>query len=159
MKKHFFCILIFSILLLSGCRTYDGPPKEPDTPEPAVHEGLFVSEHGTMEFFGDGESIRIDFDAELAGLTDLPEGGHEGIYGFLSGDLPPHGSIPIRYDMAHEMKITVGGETSVINMGIVADDGNSAEVGVNAVTPERIPMLFHVDGQYTEVLFQKEDSK
>ena len=89
-------------------------------------------------------------------MTGLPEGEHTGTYVFLSGDLPPHGSIPVRYDTAHELRITVDGKSAVIDMGIAAEDGKSGQVGVNVVTPERIPMLFHQDGQFFHIQFQKE---
>lgn len=156
-------LLLLAALLCVGCsrngsrpNNLDNYPYEPDTPEPAAHDGVFVSEHGTMTFSGDNESIVIDFDAYLAALTGLPEGTHEGTYAFLSGDLPPHGSFPVRYDTAHEMRITVDGQSAVLDMGIAADDGSSGQVGVNVVTPERIPMLFREDGRFFHVEFHKE---
>ena len=109
-----------------------------------------------MQFNGDGESIVIDFDGELAALTGLPEGEHPGTYEFLSGDLPPHGSMPVRYDVAHELRISVGEQSAVIDMGLAAEDGKTGQVGVNVVTPERIPMLFHENGQFFHIAFLKE---
>lgn len=155
MKKIFTVLL--TLLLAAGCSSGGSPnyPKEPDTPPPAAHEGVFVSEHGTMTFPGDDESVVIDFDAELAALTGLPEGEHEGTYDFLSGDLPPTGSVPVRYDIAHEMKITVDEQSVVIDMGIAAEDGKSGHVGRDVVTPERIPMLFSEDRVFS-VIFEKE---
>ena len=89
--------MFLAVLLLCigcfGCTKPDNIPYEPDTPAPAPHEGAFTSEHGSLRFNGDGESITIQFDGELAALTGLPEGEHTGTYVFLSGDLPPHGSI------------------------------------------------------------------
>ena len=41
---------------------------------PAPHEGVFTSEHGSMTFPGDGESVIIEFDKELADCLGLPEG-------------------------------------------------------------------------------------
>ena len=160
MKKVVISIIIL-LLLCSACShtvKNENPgnyPYEPDTPAPAAHNGLFVSEHGTMSFSGDGEKIVIDFDAELAKLTGLPEGEQEGTYVFLSGNLPPNGSFPVRYDIAHEMQIKVGEKTVVLDMGLAAEDGKSGQVGVNVVTPERIPMLFSEDGRYFQVLFEK----
>ncbi|MBQ9154287.1 MAG: hypothetical protein IJ130_10795 [Solobacterium sp.] len=133
----------------------DNMPYEPDTPEPDPHAGLFVSEYGTMEFSGDGESVTIDFSDELAELSGLPSGRHEAAYVFLSGDLPPHGSMPVRYDTAHELKITVDDVSSVIDMAIVAEDGK-AYLGVGTVTPEKIPMLFRSEESYIPAVFEKQ---
>ena len=162
MKKGMLLIMIL-LLLCSGCfRTgkNENPgnyPYEPDTPAPAAHDGFFVSEHGTMSFTGDGEKVVIDFDAELAKLTGLPEGEQEGTYVFLSGNLPPNGSFPVRYDIAHEMRITTGEKSVVIDMGLAAEDGKSGQVGVNVVTPERIPMLFSEGGRFFQILFEKKE--
>jgi len=160
MRKAFWLALL--TLLLCGCtQTGANPgnyPYEPDTPAPAVHEGVFTSEHGTMTFSGDGESIVIDFDTMLAELTGLPEGAQEGTYVFLSGNLPPHGSFPVRYDIAHELQITVGEQSAVIDMGLASEDGRSGTAGVDTVTPERIPMLFSGD-RFFSVVFQKEDGR
>lgn len=49
-------------------------PYEPDTPAPAPHEGTFVSDYGTMTFNGDGESVTIDFNEDLAQRLGLPAG-------------------------------------------------------------------------------------
>lgn len=158
MKKAFLLALL-SLFLLAGCR---GPnpgnaPYEPDGPAPAAHSGVFRSEHGSMRFNGDGKSVTIDFDAYLSGVTGLPEGEYEGAYVFLSGDLPPNGSVPIRYDAAHEMRITCGEYDAVITVGFASEDGKTAQVGVGTVTPDRIPMLFHSDGKSFDILFIKGD--
>ena len=163
MKKGFILILA-AALLCAGCacgsqgdeEILDNYPYEPDTPVPDAHEGVFVSEHGTMTFPGDGESVVIDFDGELAALTGLPEGEHEASYVFLSGNLPPHGSFPVRYDTAHELQLTVDGQSAVIDMGLAAEDGSTASSGVDTVTPERIPMLFSGE-DFFSVVFLKED--
>ena len=149
--------MILLALLSVGCVPQkENYPYEPDTPSPAAHEGTFVSEHGTMTFFGDGERVRINFDEDLATLTDLPEGEHEGTYIFLSGDLPPHGSFPVRYDIAHEMQITVEGQSVLINLGYASEDGHTGQVGMNVVTPECIPMLFDGNGRYFHIKFLRE---
>lgn len=152
-------LIIALASLTAGCGLFrDGReniPYEPDTPAPAPHEGVFISEHGSMRFFGDGKRIEIDFDSELARLTGLPEGKCEGTYDFLSGNLPPHGSMPVRYDTAHEMKIEAGGASAVIKLGIAAADGKTSSSGVGTVTPERIPMVFSEDGVFT-VMFEKD---
>ena len=131
-------------------------PYEPDTPAPAAHDGTFVSEHGSMRFTGNDETVVIEFDKELAALTGLPQGEKKGTYVFLSGNLPPNGSFPVRYDIAHEMQIKVGGKSAVIDMGIASEDGKTGQIGVNTVTPERIPMLFSGDNGFFSVVFQKE---
>lgn len=158
MKKGIL-LLLAALLLCTGCSQIgskpDNYPYEPDTPPPEAHEGVFTSEHGTMTFSGDGESVVIDFDEELAELTGLPQGECEGTYVFLSGDLPPHGSFPVRYDIAHEMQITVDGESIVIDMGLAAEDGKTGQAGVDVVTPERIPMLFNEEGRFFQIEFQK----
>lgn len=172
MQEQFYCpkelchaikrlfLLLFVVLLCGGCSHGDSRPEnypyEPDAPAPAAHEGFFVWEHGTMHFSGDGESISIHFDTDLAALTGLPEGEHAGRYAFLSGDLPPHGSFPVRYDIVHEMEISVDGQSAAVVMGIAAEDERSGQVGVNVVTPERVPMLFQKDGIFFDIVFQKE---
>ena len=161
MRKDFWraaltgCLIIMILCCACAGSKPDNYPYEPDTPAPAPHDGVFASEHGTMTFDGDGESIVIDFDSSLADLTGLPEGTQEGTYVFLSGELPPHGSIPVRYDIAHELRITVGERSAVIEMGLASEDGSSAQAGTDTVTPERIPMLFYEDGRSFHVEFRK----
>ena len=152
--------LLLFLLVCAGCGLSGGGgenfPYEPDTPAPAPHDGVFVSEHGTMRFGGDGERVTVDFDEELAAWCGLPEGEQEGTYVFLSGDLPPHGSMPVRYDVAHELELTVGGQRAVIQLGIAAEDGRTATSGLDMVTPERIPLLFSGE-HFFSVVFQKEE--
>ena len=166
-KKCIFVILLLltsTFLLFVGCSgeidepIYDNRPYVPDTPVPSAHDGLFVSEHGTMKFNGDGISIVIDFDSYLAELTGLPEGEQTGTYVFLSGYLPPEGSIPVRYDAAHEMQLVVGEQSAVIDMAIAAEDGSTATSGVGTVTPVCIPMFFSGD-RFFSILFEKEESE
>ncbi len=149
------CCLLFFLFFLSHSRN-ENRPYEPDTPAPDPHSGLFISEYGTMEFNGDKESITIDFNEKLAELTGLPEGKNTGTYAFLSGDLPPHGSRPVRYDAAHEMRIVVGDVSAVIDMAEAAADGSAAYSGIGTVTSERIPMTFHENGKYFSVIFEKQ---
>ena len=68
------------------------------------HDGVFVSDHGTMTFNGDGKTVKVDIDDELAQLMGLSTGSFEGTYVFLSGYLPPVGSVDVRYDVAHELE-------------------------------------------------------
>ena len=157
-----FC-LIMMILLCCSCTGPDDNgnyPYEPDTPAPDPHEGVFISDWGMMTFNGDGESITITVGPELAELFELPQGEYSGKYVFLSGDLPPHGSFPIRYDVAHELQLDleVNGKaySKVFDVGIAAEDGSSGTVGVDIVTPERIPLLFRDDDLFFDVIFTKE---
>ena len=159
MKRRILILLsILLCLCLCGClgQVYDNKPYEPDTPAPAPHEGLFTSEHGSLRFDGDGESVELELDEELAARTGLPEGRHSGTYEFLSGNLPPHGSMPIRYDAAHELRLTVGETTVVLDVGVAAKDGKTGQVGINTVTPDRIPLLFHGESGWFDVIFVKE---
>ena len=156
------CLLLTAALLIWGCCACRGPgsdnsPYVPNTPAPANHDGLFVSEHGSLRFNGDGESVVIDFDAYLAELTGLPEGEQQATYDFLSGDLPPHGSVPVRYDAAHELRLTVGEQSVVLDMAIASADGKTSQAGINTVTPERIPMKFSGENGYFTIYFEKTD--
>ncbi len=157
-------LFLLLILLCVGCSRPgskvsqpDNYPYEPDTPAPAPHDGLFVSEHGSMRFNGDDKTVVTDFDKDLSELTGLPEGEQTGTYVFLSGNLPPNGSFPVRYDIAHEMQLTVGGKTAVIDMGLASEDGKTGQIGVDVVTPERIPMLFSGEGGFFSVIFEYTD--
>ncbi len=155
----YLAILAAIVFICSSCKwPRDGGnmPYEPDTPAPDPHVGTFVSEHGTMLFNGDGESVVISFDEELSELTGLPSGEQEGSYVFLSGDLPPHGSIDVRYDVAHELQLTAGDTTVVVDVGMASEDRKTGTVGVDMVTPERIPFLFKNDDGFFSIIFEKE---
>lgn len=80
MKKTIIFLATVAIALLTGCAT-EQPPAA-DSPEPPAHSGKFVSEYGSMTFNGDGESVIIDFQSELAEATGLPTGAAEGQYVF-----------------------------------------------------------------------------
>lgn len=160
--KNTFLFLLAVLLCVSCSRTRknENPgnyPYKPDTPAPAAHDGTFVSEHGSLRFSGDGKSVTTDFDEAFSGWTGLLQGEQTGTYVFLSGNLPPNGSFPVRYDIAHEMELTIGEKSVVIDMGIASEDGKTGHVGVNVVTPERIPMLFSGEDGFFSVVFQKED--
>ncbi len=144
------------LLCVPGCGDSSNMPYEPDTPAPEEHSGKFISDHGSMTFDGDGSSVVIDFDDELAGKLGLPSGEHEGSYAFLSGDLPPGGSTEVRYDVAHELKLMVGDESAVVAVGLASEDGKTASVGTGIVTADRIPLLIFEDGVNTNVIFIKE---
>ncbi len=155
LKRSFIAVLFILVFILTGCDTNPGnQPYEPDTPAPENHNGTFTSEHGSMVFNGDGKSITIDFDDELAGLINIPSGKHTGTYGFYSGELPPNGSVDVRYDVAHEMKLFIDDVTYTIDVGI-KDEGGTYHTGLNVVTPDSIPFIFKVDDDHVNIIFKK----
>ena len=157
MKKAIPILLVLALLCcLCACNGDDNRPYEPDTPAPDPHEGLFLSDHGSLRFNGDGKTVTIDFDEYLAGLTGLPAGEAEGTYVFLSGDLPPHGSVDVRYDVAHELRLTVGDKSVVVQIGEPSEEGKGYHVSLNMVTPEHIPIMLSDDGDYVPVAFEKQ---
>ncbi len=149
--------LLLAVTMLTGCVGAGSPnmPYEPDKPAPDPHNGVFVSDHGTMEFNGDDKTVIADFDSELAELLGLPEGKQELTYVFLSGDLPPGGSVDVRYDVAHELRLSTADASVVVDMALVHEDG-SVTLGVDTVTPERIPMYFRTDEGPLNVIFYKQ---
>ena len=149
--------LLLAVTMLTGCVGAGSPnmPYEPDTPAPDPHNGVFVSDHGTMAFNGDDKTVIADFDSELAELLGLPEGKQELTYVFLSGDLPPGGSVDVRYDVAHELRLSTADASVVVEMALVHEDG-SVTLGVDTVTPERIPMYFRTDEGPLNVIFYKQ---
>ncbi len=152
-------ILLAAVLAaLCGCGAKpDNRPYEPDTSPPPPLEGVFSSAGGTMSFNGDGRTVALDLEPDFAARTGLPEGHSEGTYAFIQ-DLPPHGHVPVRYDTAHNLDVTVGeGEERIfvsLEIGFAADDGSAASVFIGAVTEESIPILLTGDVCET-VLFQK----
>ena len=99
MKKTVILIAA-AIALLTGCATEEPPLA--DSPEPPTHSGKFVSEYGSMTFNGDGESVIIDFQQELADATGLPAGAAEGQYVFTF----QQGKY--RYDKADSFELIIG---------------------------------------------------
>lgn len=151
-------VISAAVLMLCGCSalfTNRNVPYEPESPAPAPHDGIFISEHGRMEFNGDGTSICIEFDDLISELTGLEAGKHEGSYVFLSGDLPPNGSVPVRYDAAHILQISCGEQSAMIDVGIADENGSSASIGTGIVTDESIPLLFNNGKQYMTIAFDK----
>ena len=161
-KILIFALFVLMSLFLSACvqnNTLDNYPLEPDGPAPDPHDGVYVSEYGSLIFNGDDESITVQIGKELAQLFQLEEGEYDGSYVFLSGNLPPHGSFPVRYDAAHELQIDLDNNgtqySKVFDIGVASEDGKSGSVGLNTVTYEKIPLLFKDDNHFFTVLFEK----
>ncbi len=149
---------LLALTCLAGCGVGAGSPNmpyEPETPAPDPHNGVFVSDHGTMEFNGDGETVVTDFDSELSELLGVTEGKQDMTYVFLSGPLPPGGSVDCRYDVAHELRLSTAETSVVVDMALVHEDG-TVTLGVDTVTPERIPMYFRLDDEKVNVIFTKQ---
>ena len=89
-------------------------------------------------------SAKRFFEAQQPKLN-LPEGENEAEYVFMSGYLPPHGNVPVRYDVAHALLITAGqGDSSasaMIDIGEYKD--GSFYTGTNCTTADRI--TFFID--------------
>lgn len=107
----------FLILCLCACKT-EQPPKE-DTPAPAAHDGMFVSDYGTLEFNGDGESVTVNISAELAQAMGLPENEFDGTYAFTF-----HHNL-WRYDQAERFCITCGDVTAELVNDFTKTDENT----------------------------------
>ena len=159
-RRALCCILLAAAILAALCGCIgkpDNPPYEPDTSPPPPLKGVFSSSGGTMTFNGDERSVVLDMAPDFAARTGLPEGHSEGTYAFIQ-DLPPHGHVPVRYDTAHNLDITIGeGEERIfvsLDIGFPTEDGSAATVFIGAVTEESIPILLTDDG-YETVLFQK----
>ena len=160
MKKD--VLILAALLLLCSCLcgcVHENKPYDPGTPEPAAHDGLFTSEHGSLRFNGDGKTVTIDFDEYLARLTGLPAGETEGSYVFLSGDLPPHGSVEVRYDTAYELKLSAGETSVVVELGEPSQDGKSWHSFLGMVTPVKIPLVVRDDAESISVVFEKQTAK
>ncbi len=157
-------LLFLAVVQCCGCsnRPDSGNyPYVPDTPTPAPHEGVFASEHGTMTFLGDDESVIIDFDEALSGCLGMSAGEQEAKYVFLSGNLPPHGNVPIRYDVAHMIEIITGDgeDKSYTDIDIGEYQDGTFYTGTNCTTPERITFFVKLedDGEREAVDFLKQD--
>lgn len=152
-----FLSCVFLVSLCSCMKDNGNRPYEPDGPTPDPHDGVFVCEGSSLTFNGDGKTIILSLKKEICGLFELEEGDYEGTYVFLSGDLPPHGSSPIRYDAAHEFKIDLpDGYSGVFPVGLVSKDGKSVSVSTETVKEDRIPLVFEKDGKYIQIIFVKE---
>ena len=157
--------LLAAPVFLMGCGERAEPtlhinmPYEPDTPAPAPHEGVFTSEHGTMTFSGDGESVIIDFDKKLSDCLGLPEGKQEARYVFLSGEYAPYGRMPIRYDVASMLRIITGEGNEIISAEINIGEYKDGrfQTGTDHTTADRITFFVDWDnsGDWKAVDFLK----
>lgn len=161
MKRFLILLLALSLLFVSACALGGKPenlPYEPDTPAPPPHDGVFVSELGTLTFNGDGKSVTVDFSPELAVLTGVPEGSQEGRYEFVQ-KLPPYGSVDVRYDTAHELELFLGAEDEPLRvsleLGYASEDGATYTIYIGAVTEDTIPLVLKGD-KYKTLLFRKQ---
>lgn len=159
MKDLFKLTLLLSVcvLFLFGCERPGDPnmPYEPDTPAPDPHSGTFVAEDSSLTFNGDDSTVELVIGEKLAAVGGLKEGTYSGTYEFLSGYLPPVGSVPVRYDAAHELQLKVGEETVVWQLGEPNADGKTYTVGIGTVSAERIPVIFKDESGYQTFVFEK----
>ncbi|MBR0134624.1 MAG: hypothetical protein IJM18_00355 [Clostridia bacterium] len=95
------------VIPLAAC-IYDGPP-DSSGPEPEDHRGVYVCETGRLVFPGDGKTVRIEINDELASRLGLPAGDYEATYVFL------YNSGIWRYDQCDELRIFVNGATYRFN--------------------------------------------
>ncbi|MCR5789307.1 MAG: hypothetical protein K6G83_05395 [Lachnospiraceae bacterium] len=134
-------------LILDGPPSYDVPPVDP-------HNGIFVNEHGTMTFNGDGESVVLDIDGNVARDTGLPEGTTEAGYYFYN-PIEPVGYV-CGYNEAHEMHFKIGEDDISVDVGQVSEDG-SFHTGVDQITADRITIFGNgLDSYYDFVLTQSD---
>ena len=84
-------LVSLTLLCLSGCYTHTNNPPTSNAPEPAPHDGIFVSEdNDTLFFNGDGRTIRWHF------VAGVPEIGLEGSGTYVF----KFGNWQYRYDLA-----------------------------------------------------------
>ena len=83
-RRIILLIMCLMCMAVCACGGQDDPPPA-DTPEPAALDGEYKNEKGKFTFNGDGQSIIIDIDEELAKESGLPAGKSEGTYVFLFG--------------------------------------------------------------------------
>ena len=128
---------------------------DPNSPEPLPHDGVFTCDYGTMTFNGDGKTVILDVGSFFSSITGIPEGKSEAVYEVLDWDLPPRESRPIRYDMASQLKITIGEESYVLDIGIASDDHQSASGEPGTITDKRIPIVYLDDYKFYSMIFRK----
>ncbi len=122
MKKRILCSLMMVVMgSLFACHKRDGAPKVPGSKEELVpHDGIYVSEYGSLTFNGDGESIELDIGEELAAVSGMNAGYAAGTYYFLI-DSP---RALYDYDRARIFLIHIDGEVYEFIMPVGATDEN-----------------------------------
>ena len=68
----------------------------------------------------------------------------------------PHGSVDVRYDVAHELEINAGNVSVVLNIGIASQDGKTYTVGYYTVTDSSIPIVLEKNGKNITADFKKQ---
>lgn len=106
MRISLVLLLAAALLALSACGPGRDQPPDNGTPWPENHSGVYVLGESSLTFDGDGKTVKLDLDKDLAARMGLPAGKSEGGYAFLFHN------ESWRYDLAEGLRITVG-ETSV----------------------------------------------
>ena len=134
MKKRICLVLLLTaaLLALSACTQRDQPPDN-GTPWPENHSGVYVRGESSLTFDGDGKTVKLELDKDLADRMGLPAGKSEGTYVFLFHN----GSW--RYDLAEALRITVG-ETSV-RYRMTPGSATAAKVGFRLSDGEQIEFV------------------
>lgn len=95
-------VLSLLLLALVSCQVHDRPPKTDHLgPEPAAHNGAFVSQGDTLFFNGDGKTINWHFSSPITSLAERGEGTY--VFKLYNGKY--------RYDAAEEFCIYDGKES------------------------------------------------
>ncbi|MBR3289466.1 MAG: hypothetical protein IKI63_01660 [Clostridia bacterium] len=92
------------VLCLTAACGDDRPPAE-DSPAPAPHDGVFLSDYGTLTFHGDGKTVQLKVTPAFSTLSGLPAGEYEATYVFLLQNKE------WRYDQAETVRFTVEGQS------------------------------------------------
>ena len=137
--KRLLPLLLLVTLMLTGCGSYDGAPKD-DSPEPPPLNGTYSGEYGEFVFNGDGKSISFTLSPEIAQAAGLPDSG-DGEYAFtLYHNL-------YRYDKAEKMEIICG-------------EASGSFMNVHGMTSEeRIVLLSPIDGYTGDLIFERSGDK
>ena len=95
-------LVLTAVLLFTACGAGRDRPPENGSPVPENLTGVFVLGDSSLTFNGDGKSVTLDLDRDLAERMGLPAGKSEGGYAFLFHN------ESWRYDLAEALRITVG---------------------------------------------------
>ena len=131
-------------------------PSRTDAVLPPAHDGVFVSDFGTMTFNGDGRSVVIDAGEYFSVITGIPCGTSEGSYRFLSAADSSGERVPVLYDRAEEFEITIGSESYVLRTGIAVNNGNAVRNESGTIREDMIPFVFLDDHKFFDIRFEKQ---